>query len=183
MHPSQRLAARERAFPFVLAIPVLAALGGCVSTGSVAEIQPLTADATTFALPQVAVLASDADWQKDASEFEKVLREKLQGGHWRAGGAPLTIEVTFQTFDKGSKGMRMLFGGAGGDAELTAAVVLKDGAGQVLAKLDAVGNSKRQSTTSVGGYDTSWGDSLPGRAVRALADQIVEYLASKQQRD
>jgi hypothetical protein len=162
--------------PFVL---LLATLGACVSTGSIAETQMLTADVKSFAVPQITVVAADAEWQKDASEFQKVLGEKLQAGAWKAGGAPVTCEVTFKAFDKGSKGMRMMLGGAAGDAELTAEVVLKDGAGQVLAKLDAVGNSKRQSTTSVGGYDTSWGDSLPGRAVRALADQIVEYFETK----
>lgn len=160
---------------------LFASLAGCVSTGSIAETQLLTADAKSFAMPQITVIASDADWQKDASEFKKVLGEKLQGGAWKAGGTPVTCEVTFKAFDKGSKGMRMMLGGAAGDAELTAEVVLKAADGKVLAKLDAVGNSKRQSTTSVGGYDTSWGDSLPGRAVRALADQIIEYFEAKKQ--
>jgi len=154
------------------------ALAGCVSTGSVNETQALTADLMTYKSAQIVVNAADADWQKDASEFKKVLSESFQKkGWWQSGGNGVTFEVTFKTFDKGSKGMRMV--NLGGEAELVADVVIKDGAGMVLAQLEATGNSKRQSSTSFGGYDTSWGDSLPGRAVRALAGQIVEYVDAK----
>lgn len=171
---------RPHRFPLPrLACAVLFFLSSCVATGSVAETQPLTADLMAYKSSQVVVVAAEADWQKDATELEKVLSESFQKkGWWTSSGDPVVFEVTFKAFDKGKKGMRMLK--LGGEAELVAGVVVKDGAGKVLAKMDATGNSKRQSTTSFGGYDTSWGDSLPGRAVRALADQIVEYVESKQ---
>ena len=51
--------------------------------------------------------------------------------------------------------------------------------GNVAAKLAVTGNSKRQSTTTVGGFNTSWADSLPARAVRATIEQISEYLQSR----
>ena len=39
-----------------------------------------------------------------------------------------------------------------------------------------MGKSKRQSSTTVGGFNTSWADSLPARAVRATIEQISEYV-------
>lgn len=43
----------------------------------------------------------------------------------------------------------------------------------------ALSPGKRYSSTSVGGHDTSRGDSQPGHAVGALADQLVEYCETK----
>ena len=79
--------------------------------------------------------------------------------------------------DKGSKGAVMFTGT--GDAELHADVVLKTRDGVVAAKLAVMGNSKRQSSTSIGGFNTAWADSLPARAVRATIEQITEYLQSR----
>ena len=64
----------------------------------------------------------------------------------------------------------------GGEAELHTDVVMKTKEGAVIAKLGVIGNSKRKSSMSVNGVNTSIVDSLPSRAVHATADEICEYL-------
>ncbi|MDB4934732.1 MAG: hypothetical protein JWP87_1704 [Labilithrix sp.] len=163
------------AFVAMLGIAVLA---GCVKTGSVVEQQPLAQKLPKTATVGVIVKVMNPEWQADADHLKEGLHHELAAHGWKYGDNPdFMFEVTVVDFDKGSKGARMF--NAGGEAELHADVVLKTRDGAIAAKLGVMGNSKRQSSTTVGGYNTSWADSLPARAVRATIEQISEYLQSR----
>jgi Domain of unknown function (DUF4410) len=160
------------AFLFLLLVTCLVA---CVKTGSVTvkqAMKPIPNEKTVA----VTVKNPNPDWQKDADN----LRDGLMGAFkdkkwWQSGPTPdATFEITLTAFDKGNKAERMFAGT--GEAELQAEVVVKSSGGDTLGAFAVTGNSKRQSHTRIGGYDTSWGDSLPGRAVEATIDQIVDYL-------
>lgn len=163
---------RSFAFAAVLGIAILA---GCVKTGSVVEQQPLATGVLRNKTVAIVVNAKDPDWQTDAGKFKEGLFAALGEIGWKYSEKPdVVFEATWTEFDKGSKGARMF--NVGGEAELHMDLVIHTPDGAVIAKLGITGNSKRQSRTKVGGYDTSWGDSLPDRAVRAAIEQISEYL-------
>ncbi len=156
----------------------LLVLGGCVKTGSVVEQQPLAQKLARTATVGVLVKVMNPEWQVDADHLKEGLHKELAAHGWKYGDNPdYMFEVTVTEFDKGSKGAVMFTGT--GDAELHADVVLKARDGSVAAKLAVTGNSKRQSTTTIGGFNTSWADSLPARAVRATIEQISEYLQTR----
>ena len=163
----------------LLATLGLLVLGGCVKTGSVVEQQPLGAGGLPrTATVGVIVKVRNPEWQVDADHLKEGLHKELAAHGWKYGDNPdYMFEVTVTEFDKGSKGAVMFTGT--GDAELHADVVLKTRDGVVAAKLAVMGNSKRQSSTSIGGFNTAWADSLPARAVRATIEQITEYLQSR----
>ena len=155
----------------------IALLSGCVKTGSVTEQQPLSQKVPRAKTVGIVVNAANAEWRDDADHLRDGLHHELAEHGWPFNPNPdFVFEITFVEFDKGSKGARMF--GAGGEAELHCDVVLKTREGAVIAKLAVTGNSKRQSSTSIGGFNTSYADSLPARAVRATIEQISEYLQS-----
>lgn len=163
---------RALAFAGVLGVAVLT---GCVKTGSVLEHQPLATGVLRNKTVGIVVNAPNPDWQQDAGKFKEGLFAALAQIGWKYSEQPDVIfDITWTDFDKGSKGARMF--NVGGEAELHMGVIIRSPDGAVLAKLGITGNSKRQSSTTVGGYNTSWGDSLPDRAVRAAIEQISEYL-------
>ena len=159
---------------------VVIALGlvACVKTGSVAEKQPL-AKIPAGKTMNVVVKNPEPDWQRDADALREGLLQRISDEKWwKAAPQPdVLVEITLTDFDKGNKAARMFAGT--GEAELKADVVFKTSDGTVLGALAVTGNSRRKSTVSVGGFDTSWADSLPGRAVNATIDELVEYLASR----
>jgi hypothetical protein len=156
----------------------VAVLTGCVKTGSVVEQQPLAQKLPKTSTVGVVVKVMNPEWQVDADHLKEGLHQELAARGWKYGDNPdFMFEVTVVEFDKGSKGAVMFTGT--GDAELHADVVLKSRDGNVAAKLAVTGNSKRQSSTTVGGFNTAWADSLPARAVRATIEQISEYLQSR----
>ena len=153
----------------------IALLTGCVKTGSVVEQQPLSQKLPQSATVGVVVKNTNPDWAEDADHLKEGLHKELSEKGWKYGDQPdYVFEITFVEFDKGSKGARMF--GAGGEAELHTLLEVKAKDGKTVAKLAVTGNSKRQSSTTVGGFNTSWADSLPARAVRATIEQITEYL-------
>ena len=159
---------------FVAALGVTV-LGGCIKTGSVVEQQPLAQKVPHSGTVAVVVKTSNAEWQADADQLKEGLLNTLaeKGGKY-AEGADFVFEVTLVAFDKGNKAERMFVGS--GEAELHSNLELKAKDGKTIAKLGITGNSKRKSTMKIGGYNTAWGDSLPGRAVIATIEQITEYL-------
>jgi hypothetical protein len=162
---------------FVLMLGI-AVLGGCVKTGSVVEQQPLAQKLPKTATVGVIVKVMNPEWQVDADHLKEGLHKELAAHGWKYGDNPdFMFEVTLTEFDKGSKDARMFTGA--GEAELRTDVVLTPREGAVAAKLAVTGNSKRQSSTSVGGFNTAWADSLPARAVRATIEQISEYLQAR----
>ena len=159
----------------VLAVAILA---GCVKTGFVVEQQPLAHKLPATATVGVVVKAMNPEWQVDSDHLKEGLHKELAAQGWKYGDNPdYMFEITVTEFDKGSKGAVMFTGT--GDAELRCDVVLKTRDGNVAAKLAVTGNSKRQSSTTIGGFNTAWADSLPARAVRATIEQIIEYLRSR----
>jgi hypothetical protein len=162
---------------FVLMLGI-AVLGGCVKTGSVVEQQPLAQKLPKTATVGVIVKVMNPEWQVDADHLKEGLHKELAAHGWKYGDNPdFMFEVTLTVFYTGSMGARM-FSGAG-VAVLRTHVVLNTRDGPVAAKLAVTGNSKRQSSTSVGGFNTAGADSLPARAVRATIEQISEYLQAR----
>lgn len=139
------------AFVAMLGVTVL---GGCVKTGSVVEQQPLAQKVLHSGTVAVVVKTPNPEWQVDADQLKEGLLNTLA--------------------EKGNKAERMFVGS--GEAELHCNLELKAKDGKTIAKLGITGNSKRKSTMKIGGYNTAWGDSLPGRAVIATIEQITEYL-------
>jgi hypothetical protein len=147
----------------------------CVKTGSVTERRPLAPIPANKTF-NVVVKNPEPDWQRDADALREGLLTAFADHHWwkQAGAPDVVVEITLTDFDKGNKAARMFTGT--GEAELKADVVFRSSDGTVLGDLVVTGNSKRPSHTTIGGYDTSWSDSLPGRAVRATIDQICDYI-------
>jgi hypothetical protein len=153
-------------------------LFACVKTGSVAVKKPIAKESLPPPERSVAVVVNnpDPEWQRDADGLrDGLLAAFHEKKWWKPGGEPdATFEITLTDFDKGNKAARMFAGT--GEAELRASVVIRGKDGAEIGAFDVTGNSRRQSSVTVGGYNTSWGDSLPGRAVHATVEQIVEQV-------
>jgi hypothetical protein len=107
----------------------------------------------------------------EGQRFKSVSNAKVEG-------PALEMRVTIVNRIDGSRAMRMM--NMGGEAEFVCKAELVDTTTQAsLGAFDVTGNSSRTSQTSIGGVNTSWFDSLDGRAMLAVAEQIDDFLAKK----
>jgi hypothetical protein len=174
---------------FVLtAVLAALAVSGCVKTGAVTEVQPLTGKVSSYGTAVIWITAASADLEAHVPTMMESFSGQLQqsglfGEVTTSDGAAtdgdLQIKLEITALDEGSGAARAF--NVGGEAVISVAVELTDVAEQkVVAKLEVEGNSARTSETSFGGVNTKWFDNLTNRAIVAAGEQVVEYLKEKQ---
>jgi len=159
---------------------------GCVHTGDVTEVSPVTAKLGSY--HSVSVTASSADGVKNGDQNAATLRsavqDRLKSDHVFAdvvddpAAAELVLACRITRSDEGSQLARGL--SVGGDSEVEVNVDLVDKDKKKVGQLSVTGNSKKSSSTRIGGVDTDAIADTTGRALGAAADQIVGYVKSKQ---
>ncbi len=163
-----------------LGVALGVALGsGCVKKGDVTEASPILVSVSTFKTASVTLTAppeANTAGLLKASLMSKLRESKLFADVPEEGGE-LVIQLNVKSIDKGSALATQLAGNAGA-AEVTLEVTFiastdKKTIGQVFVS----GNSKQDSSTTIGGIDTRLGSDQTARAYAAAADQVVEYLS------
>lgn len=164
---------------FGLALCLALALG-CVKKGDVAERTPV-ADLGAYGQTAVAVEVPEKvkDSQKHQQNLTNALSERLRKKGFdvvATDAATMLVKVKVTDVDEGSSlaaGMS-----AGGDAKVAMSVDLlaaKEN-NKSLGAFDVTGNSKSNTSTSVGGVNTKAIEDRASTAMEAAADQIADFL-------
>jgi hypothetical protein len=155
---------------------VAMACAGCVTTGTVKEKAPLTADLATFKSASIELDLPDSVKNADTvkTQFQSQLGDKLRAKSIFAqvspGGGDMAIRVRVLKVDTGNEAVHAT--GLGGDAEVSMNVDFVDvKQDKVVGTLFVTGNSKHQvKTIANDAEDTT------ATALGAAGDEIVAYL-------
>jgi hypothetical protein len=167
----------------VVALVCAGLLGaGCVQKGSVNEKQAFTAGLSSYKTASVEVVIPDsvANSAKVKQQMADAVVAKLRGASLFSdvpmSGGDMTVKVNITNVDAGSKAAQAITGG--GDAEVAATVDLFDTKqSKVVGSFDVTGNSKQNSSMTVGGVNMKAVDDTTNTACGAAADQIADYLS------
>jgi hypothetical protein len=165
----------------------LVLIAACVKTGTLKETTPLQGNLSAYEAMVVEVTAAKPEHEKHAKNLQMVIVQAFQGQKLYGSvsdpttppaGKSLKLAVIVDGVDEGSDVKRAM--NMGGEAEIAVRVdVLDSQENRKLTSMEVKGNSKRKSTTTINGVDTSWGDNLTNRAYLATADQLVQYFKSR----
>jgi hypothetical protein len=161
------------------ALVVAFASTGCVKKGSVTEAAPLLTSVSVFKSVQITVSGSPSVVGLD--ELKSTLQQKLMAAkiftEVRPEGGDLQLQVVVTKSEKASE-LGTMFGGNSGAAEVQMDVKFVSSKDQkTLGQVAIMGNSKQNTSTSVGGIDTrALGGNQILKAYDQAADQLVEYL-------
>jgi hypothetical protein len=165
-------------FSFILLVGT-----GCVSTGDIKIQQPLESSIADDTSIRVQIKGGTDDLNAFALVLMKVLNAQLkETDHFKpvSGGGKLLLKGTLVSHNEGNPLLRAA--NLGGEAKCKVELELEETgeAGKVLTKFTVTGNSARTSTTTIGGFNTSWLDNLSNRALVAAGEQVIKHLMPKE---
>jgi hypothetical protein len=164
----------------VLGAFCLAVAAGCAH-GSVVEKAPVTADLGSYKTATIAVTVGagiekpDVHKSQCALAIEKQLKEKKLFSDVVADGGDLVIKVSLNKVNEGGQ----ILGAATGETEVAAAVELFDSKqNKAVGAFDATGSSKRNTSTSINGTNTSAFGAKSALAHESLGEQVATFIES-----
>jgi hypothetical protein len=154
-----------------------------VQKGSVNEKVPMTASLSSYKTASVEVNIPDsvANSAKVKQQMNDAVTAKLRAANLFSdvpmSGGDMTVKVNITNVEGGNKAAQAISPVNGGDAEVAATVELFDTKqSKVVGAFDVTGNSKSNSSLSVGGVNMKAVDDTTNTACGAAADQITDYL-------
>jgi hypothetical protein len=163
------------------AILVAIALAGCAKPGTVTEKTPVTADLGSYKTATIAVTVAsgidkpDVHKSQCALAIEKQLKDRKLFTDVVAEGGDLVIKVSVDKVDGGGQ----ILGAATSETEVKASVELVDSKqSKTIGAFDATGSSRRNTSTSINGVNTSDFGAKSALAHEALGEQVTGFIES-----
>ncbi len=166
---------------FAAVVLALALAAGCVKKGDVTERTPV-GDLGAYGATAVSVEVPDKvkDSAKHQQNLTNALVERLRKKGFdvvATDAAAMIVKVKVTDVDEGSS-LAAGLNASGGDAKVAMSVdlVAQKETHKSLGSFDVTGNSKSNTSTSIGGVNTKAIEDRASTAMEAAADQIADFL-------